>query len=174
MAKKDIQKARTLKEESLRKQEDKDFLLALKLSMKDNIKEAKKGGRVPALEPIQQFNEDIIDGPGYLDTLEQTEQDMIDQLYPNPDRMTYEQLLQLENNVGNVSRGLSEKQIEILPVSHYLKANFDEKDCVICQESFKTLEKIKKLPCCHFFHVNCIDTWLRQEKKCPFCNKEVI
>ena len=33
------------------------------------------------------------------------EQDIIDQLFPNPDKMTYEQLLELKENVGSVSKG---------------------------------------------------------------------
>ena len=40
------------------------------------------------------------------------EQDKIDQLYPNPAKMTYEQLLELKENVGSVSKGLTKKQIK--------------------------------------------------------------
>ena len=45
------------------------------------------------------------------------EEDIIDQLCPNPDNMTYEQLLALEEQVGSVSKGLSKSDIN---VSHTL------------------------------------------------------
>ena len=41
------------------------------------------------------------------------ESDIIDQLYPNPDNMTYEQLLALEEQVGSVSKGLSKSDINV-------------------------------------------------------------
>ena len=41
------------------------------------------------------------------------EADIIDQLYPNPDNMTYEQLLALEEQVGSVSKGLSKNDINV-------------------------------------------------------------
>lgn len=41
------------------------------------------------------------------------EADIIDQLYPNPDNMTYEQLLALEEQVGSVSKGLSKADINV-------------------------------------------------------------
>ena len=41
------------------------------------------------------------------------EADIIDQLYPDPDNMTYEQLLALEEQVGSVSKGLSPADINV-------------------------------------------------------------
>lgn len=41
------------------------------------------------------------------------EDEIINQLYPNPDNMTYEELLALEEQVGNVSKGLSKKEISV-------------------------------------------------------------
>ena len=45
------------------------------------------------------------------------EDDIINQLYPNPDNMTYEQLLALEEDLGSVSKGLSKMEIS---VNYYL------------------------------------------------------
>lgn len=41
------------------------------------------------------------------------EDDIINQLYPNPDNMTYEQLLALEEDLGSVSKGLSKIEISV-------------------------------------------------------------
>ncbi len=47
------------------------------------------------------------------------EEQIIDQLYPNPDNMTYEELLELQSKMGYVSKGLSEEQLKV--ISDYLE-----------------------------------------------------
>ena len=103
------------------------------------------------------------------------EQDIIDQLYPNPDRMTYEQLLELEEKVGNVSKGLTKNQIKKIPKIIYNKNLFKNNDnkCVVCQYEFKNGENVTKLDCGHIFHTDCVDTWLSKNKVCPMCHKEI-
>lgn len=104
------------------------------------------------------------------------EQDIIDQLYPDPDKMTYEQLLELEENVGSVSKGLTKNQIKKIPKIKYNKNRFgkDENKCVVCQYEFKNGEEVTKLSCGHLFHSDCVDTWLSKNKVCPMCHKEII
>jgi hypothetical protein len=41
------------------------------------------------------------------------EQELIDQLCPDPDNMTYEQLLELQEQIGYVNKGLSEEEIKV-------------------------------------------------------------
>ncbi len=43
--------------------------------------------------------------------------------------------------------------------------------CVICMECYSVHNKVKVLPCGHFFDVDCIDTWLSSNKICPLCRK---
>ena len=101
-------------------------------------------------------------------------QQIIDELCPNPDAMTYEQLLQLEDNVGNVSKGLNAQQFESLPITKYNKEKYSENfQCIICMEEFNEREKVKLLPCGHIFHPNCIKEWLMKQKSCPFCKSEI-
>ena len=104
------------------------------------------------------------------------EQDIIDQLYPDPDKMTYEQLLELEENVGSVSKGLTKNQIKKIPKIMYNKNRFgkDDNKCVVCQYEFKNGEEVTKLSCGHLFHSDCVDTWLSKNKVCPMCHKEII
>jgi hypothetical protein len=104
------------------------------------------------------------------------EQDIIDQLYPDPDKMTYEQLLELEEKVGSVSKGLNKAQIKKIPRFIYQKhihKNIDNK-CVVCQYEFKNGETVTQLTCGHLFHSECVDTWLSKNKVCPMCHKEII
>jgi len=102
------------------------------------------------------------------------DQQIMDELYPNPDAMSYEQLLQLEDNMGNVNKGLNKNQIDKLPDVKYDKNKYSENyQCIICMEEFENNENVKLLPCDHIFHNNCIKQWLLKQKTCPFCKAEI-
>ena len=102
------------------------------------------------------------------------EQQIIDELCPNPDSMSYEQLLQLEENVGSVNKGLTKEKIKKIPEKPFRKVLFDDNlNCIICMEDFEENEKVKQLDCGHIFHGECIDKWLEKQKTCPFCKSEV-
>lgn len=47
----------------------------------------------------------------------------------------------------------------------------EDHDCPICSSTFATDEKISQMPCDerHFFHKDCIITWLRVNPTCPIC-----
>lgn len=44
-----------------------------------------------------------------------------------------------------------------------------ERECSICLESIKKDDHIRILNCTHTYHVNCIDTWLVNNPRCPEC-----
>ena len=47
-------------------------------------------------------------------------------------------------------------------------------ECAVCLSALEGEEKAKLLPNCnHFFHVDCIDTWLDSHSTCPLCRAEV-
>eukprot|EP00037_Helgoeca_nana_P022310 m.227746 g.227746 ORF g.227746 m.227746 type:complete len:604 (+) comp25953_c0_seq1:85-1896(+) len=39
--------------------------------------------------------------------------------------------------------------------------------CSVCQEQFVENESVRKLPCGHLYHTECIDAWFEQSRKCP-------
>ena len=120
------------------------------------------------------YNNYYDDDEGAEYAIQAVEQQIMDEICPNPDKMTYEQLLAMEEKVGNVNKGLNIEKINKIPVVNFKKNYYkDNNKCVICQDDFKDFEKVKKLKCEHLFHINCIDQWLKKEKKCPFCNKEI-
>lgn len=116
-----------------------------------------------------------INNRGFNDNNESLEQEVIDQLCPDPDKMTYEQLLELEEKVGKVSKGLTKNQIRKLKHGKYSKRRTKSNDnkCVICQYDFKEGENTTELSCGHVFHSECVDTWLSKNKVCPLCQKEI-
>ena len=95
---------------------------------------------------------------------------------PNTDNMTYEELLQLEDRNGKVSKGLTPAQIRAIKEQTWVKrGDTTEEACSICFDNFERGQKFKKLPRCpHEFHMNCIDKWLECEKRCPICNEGVL
>lgn len=53
-----------------------------------------------------------------------------------------------------------------------MKAN-KELDCKICLCDFEVDDPIRRLPCLHFFHTDCVDQWFRGSVCCPICREEV-
>ena len=93
--------------------------------------------------------------------------------YPNVDNMSYEELLALEERMGNVNRGLPKEKFDKLPTEKFSKYKFKDDKCIICQYEFKANEMLKVLPCKHCFHPDCIEEWLKNQKACPYCKTEV-
>ncbi|XP_073130219.1 uncharacterized protein [Henckelia pumila] len=96
----------------------------------------------------------------------------------DPDAMSYEELQTLGESVGNESRGLSPNIIARLPTFKYKAGFFSRKkkepeECVICYSEYKNRSELIILPCAHHYHSKCITHWLRLNKTCPVCLKEV-
>lgn len=96
----------------------------------------------------------------------------------DPDNMTYEELLELGEAVGTHSRGLSQEQISLLPVSKFkccflFRKKSRSERCVICQMEYRRGDRLITLPCKHKYHVGCGTKWLNINKACPICYTEV-
>ncbi|KRX04613.1 hypothetical protein PPERSA_04428 [Pseudocohnilembus persalinus] len=90
------------------------------------------------------------------------------------DSMTYEQLLELQDKIGFVSKGLTKEQIKLISKQYYNEQMKKFGDvCTICYNDFQEKEKVRILNCEHIFHASCIKNWLKQEKTCPMCKKEI-
>uniref|UniRef100_W5N868 RING-type E3 ubiquitin transferase n=1 Tax=Lepisosteus oculatus TaxID=7918 RepID=W5N868_LEPOC len=100
---------------------------------------------------------------------------------------TYEDLLHLEERLGNVNRGASQGTIERCTYPHKYKkrklhgkhdddegAEEDtEEKCTICLSILEEGEDVRRLPCMHLFHQLCVDQWLTTNKKCPICRVDI-
>ncbi|KAJ1560267.1 hypothetical protein HK405_007681 [Cladochytrium tenue] len=51
----------------------------------------------------------------------------------------------------------------------------DDEDavCVICLNQYDDGELLRRLHCNHHFHMKCVDEWLRLNKTCPLCVRDV-
>ncbi|PIN17932.1 Anaphase-promoting complex (APC), subunit 11 [Handroanthus impetiginosus] len=90
------------------------------------------------------------------------------------DNMSYEELLALEERIGNVCTGLSEETImsrlkQQKCVETKLKDEGEAEPCSICREEYNDGEDLGILECGHEFHKDCIKQWLMQKNLCPIC-----
>ncbi|CAG7896983.1 unnamed protein product [Brassica rapa] len=89
------------------------------------------------------------------------------------DDMTYEELLSLEERIGDVCTGLNEETISNrLKQRKYnsgTKSTQEIEPCCVCQEEYKEGEEMGVLECGHDFHSQCIKEWLKRKNLCPIC-----
>ncbi len=46
--------------------------------------------------------------------------------------------------------------------------------CPVCLLTFVDDEDVRRLPCFHLFHMECVDKWLKEHKKvCPNCRMPI-
>ncbi|KAE9993808.1 hypothetical protein Vi05172_g8881 [Venturia inaequalis] len=46
-------------------------------------------------------------------------------------------------------------------------------ECSICMDEVQVGNEVAKLPCDHWFHMECIRVWLQEHDTCPHCRKSV-
>ncbi|KAL7618041.1 hypothetical protein Lser_V15G03131 [Lactuca serriola] len=66
--------------------------------------------------------------------------------------------------------------VDSLPLFTFssLTGNIAGGDCAVCLSKFEAVDQLRLLPlCCHAFHVECIDAWLKSNQTCPLCRSTV-
>uniref|UniRef100_A0A2N9IFM7 RING-type E3 ubiquitin transferase n=1 Tax=Fagus sylvatica TaxID=28930 RepID=A0A2N9IFM7_FAGSY len=94
------------------------------------------------------------------------------------DNMSYEELLALEERIGDVSTGLNEdtilKSMKQRKYVFAIESLPDLEPCCICQEEYAVGDDLGALDCGHDFHTNCIKQWLMQKNLCPICKTTAL
>ncbi|RWS26060.1 E3 ubiquitin-protein ligase RNF115-like isoform X1 [Leptotrombidium deliense] len=63
-------------------------------------------------------------------------------------------------------------EIDRLPIVKVTQDQVDKNlQCTVCMEDYKLAEDVKKLPCTHLYHHECIVPWLEMHGTCPICRK---
>eukprot|EP00238_Polyblepharides_amylifera_P004560 CAMPEP_0196578302 /NCGR_PEP_ID=MMETSP1081-20130531/7216_1 /TAXON_ID=36882 /ORGANISM="Pyramimonas amylifera, Strain CCMP720" /LENGTH=860 /DNA_ID=CAMNT_0041897469 /DNA_START=1 /DNA_END=2583 /DNA_ORIENTATION=- len=82
------------------------------------------------------------------------------------------------------TRCLSHSMMAKLPILTYTKPSpalgctpeqLEEEEgvCSICLSEYEHGQAIRKLPCSHQFHNDCIIPWLKRERTCPYCKADI-
>ncbi|CAN6246241.1 unnamed protein product [Urochloa humidicola] len=70
--------------------------------------------------------------------------------------------------------GLSAEQVGELPCLECKEGSVGS-ECAVCLEPFGAGDRRRVLPGCeHGFHAECVDSWLRETRRCPICRAEVV
>ncbi|XP_040986565.1 probable E3 ubiquitin-protein ligase ZFP1 [Juglans microcarpa x Juglans regia] len=103
------------------------------------------------------------------------------------EHVSYEELLALGEQIGNVSTGLSMEMItsqlrtktyeSFATINNLEEATCEDQEadlCVICQDEYKNQENIGLLDCGHGYHADCLKKWLLVRNVCPICKSEAL
>jgi hypothetical protein len=76
------------------------------------------------------------------------------------------------------ARAAAEQDIHALPTVQVKDTDPDQlpgdcRRCAICLDAFLPGSCRKTLPCCHGFHTQCVDKWLRTVGACPICKHRI-
>ncbi|KAL2468988.1 RING-type domain-containing protein [Forsythia ovata] len=83
-----------------------------------------------------------------------------------------------DNSSQNVAVGLDQAVINSYPKFVFSKKNGNSDSdtvCAICLCEYKESEMLRMLPDCkHYFHVTCVDAWLKLNSSCPVCRNSPL
>ncbi|KAF8107296.1 hypothetical protein N665_0124s0087 [Sinapis alba] len=78
--------------------------------------------------------------------------------------------------LGNSSSTRWPETSEELPVVNLTSEELAERGlvvCAICREKLAANERLSELPCRHYYHKECISSWLTRRNTCPLCRHNV-
>eukprot|EP00493_Phyllostaurus_siculus_P022305 UN22637 len=67
----------------------------------------------------------------------------------------------------------SESQ-SILELEFEGSESFGLESCAICLEEYESNHEVRRLPCGHVFHTECVDIWFDSSINCPLCKTSII
>ncbi|KAL5582047.1 hypothetical protein UlMin_014489 [Ulmus minor] len=86
----------------------------------------------------------------------------------------FDQFIESESSLKG-SPPASKSVVENLPLVELTMEELQKDDvvCAVCKDGILVKEKVKRLPCCHYFHGDCIVPWLGIRNTCPVCRYEL-
>ncbi|KAL1830317.1 hypothetical protein ACET3Z_008729 [Daucus carota] len=80
-----------------------------------------------------------------------------------------------EDDEHNSVIGLDQAVINSYPKFPFVIGAGGDSVCAICLGEYKDAEMLRMLPDCgHFFHLTCVDEWLRLNASCPVCRNSPL
>ncbi|KAF1770245.1 hypothetical protein GCK72_002063 [Caenorhabditis remanei] len=134
-------------------------------------------GQAAAIHNLYSFRSHNINMPGYHPELyDALRPSSLNYLFPSMDRFGLDRHHMFAGLDIDVPVGASKIEIDnFTQPTLYVKKEGEEEDdtCTVCLSNFEDGESIRKLPCNHVFHPECIYKWLDINKKCPMCREDI-
>lgn len=117
--------------------------------------------------------------------LREEEREEVEELGDERGELSYDAMLQLGDRIGDVKMerwALVAKQaiaklssFAFNPATSPKAGNLDDSEhkCLVCQCEYEKGEVLRRLPCKHCFHQNCVDQWLMGKDCCPYCRNQI-
>ena len=122
--------------------------------------------------------------------LEEEEQEHVAELEDEHGELPYDAMLELGERIGDVKQErwtiVAAKEIEKLPIFQFDPstltkatngqggADDSEVKCVVCLSMYEKNEGLRRLPCGHCFHSDCVGQWLMGKDFCPYCRQCIV
>ena len=99
--------------------------------------------------------------------------------------LSYDALLRLGEQIGDVKEErwarIAHEKIQKIPTLSFDPSMAEGKDenhtevkCLICQFPYEDQDELRRLPCQHCFHKDCVDSWLQTKDTCALCRKSIV
>lgn len=109
----------------------------------------------------------------------------VDEEGEDTQEMSYDALLRLGERIGDVKEErwalIAREKMDQLPTLSWAPSmaegkeeNHTEVKCQVCQFPYEEGDVLRRLPCGHCFHKDCVDSWLETKDTCAFCRKSIV
>lgn len=77
-------------------------------------------------------------------------------------------------NMWNNS-GYSDFDLDSFSTVHHVteKSKYEDQECCICMSKYEMGDQVRVFWCKHDFHKDCVDEWMTEHNKCPYCLQDV-
>jgi Ring finger domain len=181
-------------EERARREEEESIALAQMLMAEEAMASHRMSADFLRMNSDQFSDEDFLALQGALREEEEAEyeEEGDDDAEPS-EEMSYEALLRLGERIGDVKTDrwtmIAHKEIAKLDSFRYdseklgnmtdtaggVASDIDDSElkCLVCQFAYEKGDVLRRLPCGHCFHKDCIDQWLQTKDICAYCRQSI-
>ena len=75
---------------------------------------------------------------------------------------------------NDLPKNFAKEVVNSIPCFPYDSTYIKFESCSVCLEKFGPNHEIKIIACGHYYHSECIDTWLIEKLECPICRYSII
>ena len=170
------------------REEDESLELARRL-MAEEAMASYQGSFQLLRESANQLSQEDYDA--LQNALEEEQHEQVAEFEDEQGELSYDALLQLGERIGDVKAErwafMAENEIEKLPCFQFVRVSLEkgileedgetddsELKCLVCQCEYDETELLRRLPCGHCFHADCVGQWLKEKDVCPYCRQCIV